>query len=192
MASERNVQQLGPMAGPLTGYGAGPHFDCDAIADEVFGELAVKPALSHVAYLFRRFGPPFWGGDPHKEIAQWILTTGKPNLFFWVSCKATALRGCFGVLMGPGLERRFGRQLHGEPPNRLLAECREELLACFRDLLRPVFVRDVPINLLGRCEDTPAAYENRVQRSRYAGYGCDRGALDATIAAEGSNTETPA
>jgi len=175
----RTIEQPEQLPEAIEGYSCGALFRCSALARDAFGERANEPALSHMAYLYRRFGPPFYGSDEHKAIACWILTTGTPDLWFWVSCKASALRHCFGVMLTYALSA----ELDCEPPDgpRVIA-CRLELVECYRELLRPVFVRDIPINLLGRCDPSPDALV--VEPSRYAGYPCDRGSMDALVAAD--------
>ena len=161
--------------GYLDGYANGPDFDCPRLAVQAFGDVAEQPCLSHVAYLYRRFGPPFQGSDDHKEIATWLLTTGIPGLYFEVSCKASALKFCFRVAYTRELAATFSDSV-------ALGGYHFEIVACFRELLRPVFVRDIPINLLGRCSDATMARNRSVEPSRYAGYGCSRAALEALIA----------
>lgn len=62
----------------------------------------------------------------------------------------------------------------------LVRKINESLLASMHELLRPVRIRDVPINLFGRCEYAPMNYEE-AEPSRYAGYGIPQKAMDAWI-----------
>jgi hypothetical protein len=55
------------------------------------------------------------------------------------------------------------------------------LVAAMKELLRPVYVRDVPINILGYC-DHRQVYENAAEHSKYAGYGMNKEYLDKLIA----------
>lgn len=56
----------------------------------------------------------------------------------------------------------------------LMARVNQALFDALTELKRPVFVRDVPINIFGRCN---AGRENAVECSKFAGYGCDRLAM---------------
>ena len=79
------------------GYAAGPFFDCHELAEEVFGDTEAN-GLVLFAYLWRRFGPPWFGCDPHKELAGYFLTTRIDGLLLNVSCKAMELPYCFAVM----------------------------------------------------------------------------------------------
>ena len=184
----KSIEQLTAWPEFHSGYGGGPFFQCCNLAEEAFGDVAQSPCLSHLAYLYRRFGPPFCGGDNHKEIANYILTTTKPGFWFWVACKASDLRFCFGVLFDKSVADALGYSRHDED-TPTAKEYRRELVACFRELLRPVYVRDCAINLLGACEDD---WDNAAEPSRYAGYGCSHEALDALIRQEDSPAEPAA
>uniref|UniRef100_A0A6M3LRN7 Uncharacterized protein n=1 Tax=viral metagenome TaxID=1070528 RepID=A0A6M3LRN7_9ZZZZ len=52
------------------------------------------------------------------------------------------------------------------------------LVVAMRELLRPVYVRDIPINVLGRCGDC----SEPASRSPYAGFGVPKNAMDERIA----------
>jgi len=56
------------------------------------------------------------------------------------------------------------------------------LYAAMRELLRPVYVRDVPITIFGRITDEEAEQQSDAPRSKYAGYGVPLAAMDKLIA----------
>lgn len=60
---------------------------------------------------------------------------------------------------------------------------REIICAAMRELLRPVYIRDVPINITGRCEDVvlPEALTKEAERSKYAGFGVPIRAMENMI-----------
>lgn len=183
-ADRREMSQCDTLPVGVRGYAGGPFFDCNELAKEAFGEVAEKPCLTHLSYLYRRFGPTFFGSDGYKDMCQYILTTSRPGLWFWVACKASSLSHCFGVFFSKELARDFPdtKQWDDGDENETVLECRRELVACFRELLRPVYVRDCPINLLGTYEADE--YDQAAEPSRYAGYGCNREALEKLIASK--------
>ena len=83
----------------------------------------------------------------------------------------------FGYCVDQEIEEEFYRYLtqHGHagwPEQTLYRECNQAFTATMRDLLRPVFVRDVPINCYGRIEDAEVEkLPDSVERSYMAGYG---------------------
>ena len=61
------------------------------------------------------------------------------------------------------------------------AELAEALTAALQELLRPVFIRDVAINILGRVDDELLDERESAEVSDYAGYGIDKPAMDALL-----------
>lgn len=56
------------------------------------------------------------------------------------------------------------------------------LFNALKELLRPVYVRDVPINILGRCEpETKLGFRKPANHSKYAGFGVPKKAMDDWI-----------
>lgn len=172
-------QYTGTTLREYEGYRSGPHFDCPLLAEKAFGkDLASQQHLTAMAYLYRRFGPPFWGCDSYKEIASYVLTTKIDGLLLDVGCLASCLRYYFSVLYSKELAKQFSP--YRSLPNLRLLQCQKELLMCMRDLLTPVNVRDVVINVLG--EILGDSYpKNIVPPSKYAGLGCNRAALDKLL-----------
>jgi len=175
------MKQADDLPAGLRSYASGPFFNCPELACEAFGPVAYEPCLTHMAYLYRRFGPPLWGSDPYKEIASYILTTARDGLWLECRCKAGQLRLGFGVAYSPQLAAGFPDRHRFDAENDLVRQCRVDLVNALRELLRPVEVRDISINLLGQCDEDPG---NTAKPSRYAGFGCDRDALELLLADE--------
>lgn len=156
---------------PLEWYAGGMLFTMFRLADEAFGkDVADQSGVALFAYMWRRFGPPWLGCDPHKEMGQWVISTRLDGLWLGVSPKGSALGNSFQVIYGMKQHERFPADERRD--NDAVLECRAELVRTMRDLLNPVFVRDVPVNALGRMKekDIPAGaivYD----RSVYAGLG---------------------
>lgn len=187
--------------------------DPGAIAIEVFGEVLHFGAL--FAYLYRRFGPPNYNGDDHKEIAAYTLTTPLDDVFLNISIKAqTDTKFLFRYLVSQDIAREIGREarqpmeawkqafeawgatqkadmaswkVRTELAQRFIVEtgtelpeatrrhsegslghrCEEALRATMKDLMRPVLVRDVPIDATGKEKTAGRA----VAHAKCAGYG---------------------
>lgn len=137
---------------PYEQYAGGMLFTMFRLADVAFGkEIASQSGVALFAYMWRRFGPPWFGSDGEKELAEWVISTRLDGIFLVVSPKGGALRHSFAVLYGAPQFDRFPAD--GYSDNEAVLECRAELVRAMRDLLNPVFVRDVPINALGRMEE---------------------------------------
>jgi hypothetical protein len=217
-----------------------------AIADAVYGTRKA-PGLVAFAYLWRRFGPPWWGADPHKDLAQYVLGTPHPEVVVTLALNASDLRYGVGYLITPAFdaawrqpltdwEQRFEawwlarktttreQQVLGHAAEHAPAtlhaiharfvddRCAEAIVQAAEgaigpyprayrqqgspvlqqalhdalvELLRPVYVHDVPITILGRIPKE-AAEDAREQatRSRYAGYGVPYNAMEQWITEE--------
>ena len=70
--------------------------NCRSLAQEVWGPASKEPGGGLLAfpYLYRRFGPPPFVGDPHKDLAQWILSTGDPAVRLTVRPSGSQLGLC--------------------------------------------------------------------------------------------------
>lgn len=53
------------------GASGGTLCDCFKLAEQVFGEVGPDSGLVALAYMWRRFGPPWIGSDGHKKLAEW-------------------------------------------------------------------------------------------------------------------------
>lgn len=157
---------------PLEWYAGGMLFTMFRLADIAFGkENADQSGVALFAYMWRRFGPPWLGSDPHKELGQWVISTRLDGLWLGVSPKGGALGNSFAVIYGMTQHERFPADGRGDENDAVL-ECRAELVRTMQDLLNPVFVRDVPINALGRMDEDAIPKGAIVyDRSIYAGLG---------------------
>ena len=215
--------------------------DAHALAIEAWGERCEdnNSGLLAFAYLWRRFGPPWRGGDDHKSLVDYTLTTSEPDVFLWIHLSGSSLSLCTGYLAleSVGEEHRkpfcdweeafyewwwsqhpefepweeteenkqkvskmywedrvktsiidAAKEQIGPFPDRhdpskwrtiggLVTRVNQALFDAMQELLTPVYVRDVPINLFGRCEDSDTA----APRSKYAGYGVPQEAMDELI-----------
>ena len=165
-------------------------FDPGDIAAQILPELRGCPLF---AYLFRRFGYPNSGWDDHKDLTRYVLTTPMDNVFLEVrpylggdyrhrqNNDAITVSLMFGYCMSQELEQQYLEELYYRKP-RISQQEREAsalhqqyikaFTATIRDLQRPVFVRDIPINCYGRIaiseiDDLPEQAELPLE----AGYG---------------------
>jgi hypothetical protein len=138
------------------------------------------------AYLFRRFGYPVWGSDSHKSLVTYMLTTPDTDVILW--CKPSHwLRHSFGFGLSPRLDREsmeLCMAYRTVNPREQRADW--EATDCYKridravgaamaELLRPVFVRDVPFNILGRVSDDDLIMRLKpAEHSPQAGYGLGR------------------
>jgi hypothetical protein len=215
--------------GRLTGAKGSDVAECYTLAVATYGKSAQEAdsGLVAFAYLWRRFGPPFKGSDPDKELCSYVLRTPQPGVYLEVSPKGYPLAYAIGYLITPKVDaltrkplvdwwtaydrwakrkglpafwsedgekreaglRRAVKEL-GPIPKRvrpgpkapgLVGRINRALVAAMRELLRPVCVRDVPINLFGRCADAGHA----AKPYRLAGYGVPREAMEAAAKGDG-------
>ena len=142
-------------------------FDPGEIAQKVLPNLRGGQLF---AYLFRRFGYPSWAWDDDKELTHYCLTTPLEGVFLTV-CPymggdyphdGTATYDCTELMFGYCIEQsieeeynslyRQGKWDEWESSPRYTA-CIGAFEATLHDLLRPVYVRDTPINCYGRVMD---------------------------------------
>jgi hypothetical protein len=233
----------------VTGAKASDVADGHKLAIEVYGPLGLtdddsrnNSGLTAFAYLWRRFGPPIYGSDSHKELCCYYLTTEDPQVFLFVSPSGSGLAYAFGYMVKKSLERKHFKETCGpllawnkkfetwwikrnketfpilrsnkaykdasESDKQLVAEAfsdvrwgqnaqtdlaekdigkypgrtehskasrhiQDTLKKAMRELLRPVYVRDAAINILGRCDDT----DDSVESSEFAGIGIPQAPL---------------
>jgi len=156
------------------------------------GEIAVRvlPNLRGgqlVAYLFRRFGYPSWRWDEYKELTHYLITTPMKDVFLEVrpymggdspqpsSFDHTVLM--FGYCVDKAIEEESYYPLLMEGKRNdwyehpRYKECNQAFEAAMRDLLRPVYVRDVPINCYGLVlDDDLGTCPSHVEPYHAAGY----------------------
>jgi hypothetical protein len=218
------MKSLDRFPGRMSGAAASDIVDCYELSREAFGEPEDENSgLVAFAYLWRRFGPPPFGSDDHKELCCYYLGTPVCGAVLSVSPRGSGLSYGMGYMISneirdecdkPRRERfaamdrwakdngyedgmslmlleenreAYQRAMEavGQPPvHHDLRKWREiegpvgklnkALYRAMRELLRPVFVRDVSINILGRCEP----WRVNANPSRFAGMGID---LDAVL-----------
>jgi len=160
--------------GPWTAAMSSSLFDPGKIASKILPGLRGCPLF---AYLFRRFGYPSQGWDDHKELVRYLLTTPMDKVFLEVrpylgsdyrhDCPQgpdeVSVRLMFGYCISQHLEQQYLEELYYRAPRLSQQEREASALhqqynkafeATIRDLQRPVFVRDVPINCYGRIADS--------------------------------------
>ena len=66
-----------------TGALSNPFVDGPRLAREAWGDRTDRKnsGLLAMAYLWRRFGPPWWGTDRQKKLVAYVLTTNDPDVF---------------------------------------------------------------------------------------------------------------
>lgn len=159
-----------------TGAGSGI-FNMYAIVNDVLGE---RPETGDsMAYMFRRFGYSFYGHDRHKHLYSWTLTTPMDDVYVDVYPYSV---GCgFGYFISEALDRELtveamaNRRSYGKTPppeNSARWPVYQALRATIADLFRPVYIRDAPINIMGRLDDGElSSLPTEVDQSEMAGYG---------------------
>lgn len=115
------------------------------------------------AYMYRRFGIPQFGSDDHKEIANWYITTPDPAVALRVSPRPSGVNHSFGYVID---QRIYDNWQSKSQVNAV----QKALSIAISDLLTPVFVRDVPINAIGRVKRKDAL-DNACDEWKWAGYG---------------------
>ncbi len=168
-------------AGRVTGAAAGPLIDCHALSSEAWGLSLYgggeQSGLLAFAYLWRRFGPPIHGSDPDKELCDYCLGTPMPDVF--LSVYPTGSRIGVGYLIPAATEQKmmdayFKKPRAKRPDTENWRSMRGKagainaaLFAAMQELLRPVHVRDVAVNILGRSK----GYASAAKPSEFAGLG---------------------
>ena len=240
------MEQVNKLSERAFGAGADDIMDGHELAIEAWKERVLAPnsGLLAFAYLWRRFGPPWHGSDPHKDLCGYILTTSEPDVFLTIHPKGAGLAYGVGYLAYEAVRKEHGRprmeweekvlqywmaqhpeiafdshesweaserrrvsdlfytdreneswiviacKSIGEPPDRddfkpwrertgVSLRVNQALFDALKELERPVYVRDVAINIFGRCDDNR---DTAAKPSKYAGYGISQKALDELIA----------
>ena len=127
----------------------------------------------------------------HPEWVAWKKWTKKRkeevgHLYWEDRMKKTVIRQAAKAI--GKFPKRVYTHLDGwknQPEGSVIRRVNEALVVAMTDLLRPVYIRDVPINILGHYPPNAVeGRENEAQRSKYAGYGLGdaRKHLDEMIA----------
>lgn len=163
--------------------GGGPIYSGSDAAEVVFPDLQEDMRAVQFLYLFRRFGYPIHGGDSYKSLVDYFLSTPDPEVVLW--CKpGSSLRWSFGVGISPAFSvvaydanRQWMMQRASRKPERwedhlVCKRVHKAMCAAMTELLRPVLVRDVAYNILGRIKDgDPCGRWRFAEYSPQAGYG---------------------
>jgi len=148
------------------------------VGDPRVGGLGNVPAGPAFLYLYRRFGFPSSGSDAYKEVCAYYLPLSiKEDVFLRVFMGGR--HAWLGIAMSHEvrdalIDQSLDNNVHDED-TELGRQILDAAEAVFRDLFRPVFVRDIPINLLGEAEVAEGA---EVERSPMAGYGVPTGCYE--------------
>lgn len=256
------MEQLTKFGKNMYGCASDEMVSCHELAEAAWGKEVCNDqtrGLAAFAYLWRRFGPPFMGTDPHKRLVCYYLTTSDPDIFLGIDVSASGLSYSTCYLaknsvreahqkpifkkmkkwdnaferwwiknhpefkdqiknwkkLNPEEKKKiqdmYGNDFYnqdvykkakadlGEHPNchqesKTTRRLKRVLTAAMKELLRPVFVRDVPINILGRVLDAEYAGYGESEtdcapRSKYAGYGVPKGAMDKLVKKYKENEE---
>ena len=233
------MEQVDDFAFKVRGAGGDEICNGHELAIEAWGKERADDddsALLAMAYLWRRFGPPWRGGDNYKSLVDYTLTTEDPHVFLWLALKGCGLALSVGYLVHESIHQEAHRPMTewckryddwwytthpefkaweeteenrrkvravywqerdnedvlaaaraaiGEIPARVdrrqwrtktgvVHRVNQAVFGAMKELERPVYVRDCPFNLLGRCADT----DKPAEPSRYAGYGVPKAAMD--------------
>lgn len=129
------------------------------------------------AYLYRRFGPPFWGSDDYKELVCYELITSHKDIILTISPKFSVRRSFgYGVTtklnekldmerVNNNIKRRLRETLHLEVKNYV----EKMLTKAMMELKKPVSIRDSLINIEGKIDSSQR--DCIKQYSELAGYG---------------------
>lgn len=144
--------------------------NCDTLLKAAFGHrLLERPGITAFPYLYARFGPPWFGSDPGKEIATYILSVDK-DVYVRIRCQMGEMADSFEVLYGSAAIARFVQQeLNGNALYK--TEVRNRLVGLLKSLYEPVYVRDIGINLFGTMDIDNQQGDDPVKLSAYAGWG---------------------
>ena len=153
------------------------------ISEDVFTEQLGGGDL--FAYLFRRFGYPNVGWDDYKELANYVISTPMEDVFLeicpYLGGPKTSLH--FGYLVSTEIDAKLAQEMLKDrqkdtfawkewPTESYIYRCSKALQEAIRDLERPVFVRDIPINCKGRINDEQMdGLRKEADYSDHAGYG---------------------
>jgi len=107
----------------------------------------IKPGNA-LLYLYRRFGPPNAPEDYYKRVCCYWLSTASPDLDLEISIGYTV--SINGYIVNDDIGYQYIREQRDN--NTQLVDAVHHTAAAVLDLLRPVPVRDVYINILGRAE----------------------------------------
>jgi len=125
-------------------------FDLSEDAKKLMG--GNPSACSAFIYLFRRFGYPKFGWDGLKHLIQYQISTPMEGVALIVE-PAVAGGGTFGYMLREDIDQACMDEDHkpwkDRPDDSIMKQVHTALCAAITDLLRPVYVRDVMLNISG-------------------------------------------
>ena len=242
------MKQVATLPGKWGGAAASDLCDGHALTKAVYGAVHRDSGLTAFAYLWRRFGPPWWGSDSHKELVTYYLGTPVCDVVLGMHLSGSRLGLNVGYLITHDRENRARNTkaigaweeqfegwwirmkldeesrafLHSNPADddpqlkeisgqfwdaRYDHEVVEEaeafvgpfpgrvrqasvyishaITAALEELLRPVYIRDVPVTILGCLDERSPCWHpgnaHYAEPSRYAGYGVPQEAMDREL-----------
>lgn len=103
------MEQLGDCEFKLSGASSDDICDAHQLAQEAWGDIAKdkNSGLLAMAYLWRRFGPPWSGGDDHKSLVDYTLTTNDSHVFLWIHLSGCGLFYSVGYLAHEKIKQKF-------------------------------------------------------------------------------------
>jgi hypothetical protein len=139
------------------------------IAEKILGKDIDYGRL--FTYMYRRFGPSEFGGDSFKEVMRWKLKTKDENVLLLVSPNITDSQSTllsFGFSVNTNVIKLYNLSREEEITiNKLFEDT-------INDLLTPVCVRDIMINIKG-------IYNGGVKPVdyfKYSGFGVDHSCFE--------------
>ena len=147
-------------------------FPIENLCDEVDPRLNKLAAGKAFLYLYRRFGFPNSGSDRHKSVCEYMIECSAPGTFVILTVRSTLCK-----ITWSARRKQFNQYYDDERTTRRrkkktkwMEQCHESTKEVLRDLLRPVFVRDVPIWIFG-AEDEGGISLESAEPAKTAGYG---------------------
>lgn len=107
------MQQLTDNDRKLCGAKGDEIVDGFTLAREAWGEPCQQSnsGLMAFSYLWRRFGPPFRGSDPHKDLVSYTLTTKDPDVFLWITPSGSSLDLAVGYIADEKIRTAHNRPM---------------------------------------------------------------------------------
>ena len=87
------IAQVDTFPGQVCGAASNDICDAHDLALEAWGDACKdkNSGMLAFAYLWRRFGPPWRGGDDHKSLVDYYLTTPDEKVYLWVHLSCAGL-----------------------------------------------------------------------------------------------------
>ena len=176
------MEQVNKIEFKVRGAGGDDIFDGPDMSQAIWGDRANDPnsGLVAFAYLWRRFGPPWRGSDEYKDLASYTLTTSAPRVFLRIYPNGCSLAFSIAYIMCMEMRRAANETIDLADHTQytgIVRNVNRALYDAMKELERPVYIRDCPINILGRCDEATDEFP-AAKWSKYAGYGVPKAAMD--------------